>query len=171
MAQKGITLYTKTADPAHITAGDDAAIYRALLGSASGITEADNQLVCARVNNTTVSIGTGVFSNQGFLLRVDAPINLTVEVGQAGFYRKDLVVAEYTIGGGATSDVHVLKVIKGTQNANEGLAVVPTLEQDSLITGTAGDKRQEPLFRLELSGTALSGTITRVADYIGSYYA
>ena len=169
MAQKGITLYTKTEDAAHITAADDAAIYRAIFGSTSGITEADNQLACARVNDTSVSIATGVFSNQGFLLWVDAPITLAVEVGQDGFNRNDLVVAEYTIGGGAVSDVHILKVIKGTQTA--GAASDPTLEQDDLITGTAGEKRQEPLFRLTLSGTTLSGTITRVADYIGSYYA
>ena len=169
MAQKGLTLYTKTDDPAHIAAADDAAIYRAILGSASGITEADDQLACARVSNTSVSIATGVFSNQGFLLRVDAPINLSVEVGQAGFNRNDLVVAEYVIGGGGTSDTHVLKVIKGTQTA--GAASDPTLEQDDLITGTAGGKRQEPLFRLTLSGTTLSGTITRVAGYVGSYYA
>ena len=88
---------------------------------------------------------------------------------QFGFNRNDLVVAEYVIGGGDTSDTHVLKVIKGTQTA--GAATDPTLEQDSLITGTSGDKRQEPLFRLTLAGTTLSGTITRIADYIGSYYA
>lgn len=169
MAQKGITLYTKTEDAAHIAAGDDAAIYRAIFGSTSGITEADNLLACTRVNDTTVEIDTGVFSNQGFMLRVDAAIQLAVEAGQAGFNRYDLVVAEYTIGGGATSDVHELKVIKGTQSA--GTPTDPTLEQDSLITGTSGDVRQEPLFRLSLSGTTLSGTITRVADYIGSYYA
>lgn len=169
MGQKGITLYTKTADAAHITAGDDAAIYRALLGSTSGITEADNQLACSRVNDTTVSIDTGVFSNQGFMLRVDAPINLTLDIGTAGFNRNDLVVAEYVIGGGDTSDTHVLKIIKGTPAA--GAASDPTLEQDSLITGTAGDKRQEPLYRLTLSGTTLSGTITRLADFVGSYYA
>ena len=63
-----------------------------------------------------------------------------MEVGQAGFNRNDLVVAEYTIGGGATSDVHILKVIKGTQTA--GAASDPTLEQDDLITGTAGEKQE-----------------------------
>lgn len=169
MAQKGITLYTQTGDPAHISAGDDAAIYRAIFGSASGITEADNKLACTRINDTSVQIDTGIFSNQGFMLRVDAPVSLPVEVGQAGFNRIDLVVAEYTVGGGATSDVHEMKVIKGTQTA--GAASDPALEQDDLITGTAGDKRQEPLYRLTLSGTTLSGTITRIADYIGSYYA
>ena len=169
MAQKGITLYTQTGDPAHISAGDDAAIYRAVFGSTSGITEADNKLACTRINDTSVQIDTGVFSNQGFMLRVDAPVNLSVEVGQAGFNRIDLVVAEYTVGGGATSDVHELKVIKGTQTA--GAASDPVLEQDDLITGTAGDKRQEALYRLTLSGTTLSGTITRLADYVGSYYA
>ena len=168
MAQKGITLYTKTADAAHISAGDDAAIYRAVFGSTSGITEADSKLACTRVNDTSVQIDTGVFSNQGFMLRVDAPVNLSVDVGQAGFNRTDLVIAEYTVGGGATSDVHELKVLKGTQTA--GVPADPALEQDDLITGTAGDKRQEALYRLTLSGTTLSGTITRLADYVGSYY-
>ena len=171
MAQKGITLYTKTEDAAHITAADDAAIYRAIFGSTSGITEADNQLACARISDTSVSVATGVFSNQGFLLRVDAPITLAVDAGQAGFYRKDLVCAEYVIGGGGTSDTHALVVVKGTQNATEGLALDPTLEQDDLITGTASNRRQEPLFRLTLSDTTLSGTITRIADFVGSYYA
>ena len=171
MAQKAITIYTKPADPAHITAGDDAAIYRAILGSASGITEADDQLACARVNDTSISIAKGVFSNQGFLLRVDAPITLAVDVGQSGFYRRDLVVAEYVVGGGATSDTHVLKIIKGTQAASEAAAVDPTLEQDDLTSATAGDRRQEPLFRLKLSGTSLSGTIERITNYVGSYYA
>ena len=86
--------------------------------------------------------------------------------------RRTPVIAEtdiLVIGGGATSDTHVLKVIKGTPAS--GAASDPTLEQDSLITGTAGDKRQEPLYRLTLSGTTLSGTITRLADYVGSYYA
>ena len=171
MAQKGITLYTKTADDPHITAGDDAAIYRAIFGSTSGITEADNQLAATHLSDTSVQIDTGVFSNQGFMLRVDAAVNLSVDVGQAGFYRKDLICAEYTIGGGDTSDTHALVVVKGTQNAVENDAVDPTLEQDSLITGTAGDVRQEALYRLTLEGLTLSSTITRIADYVGSYYA
>ena len=171
MAQKGITLYTATGDAAHITAADDAAIYRAIFGSTSGITEADNQLACTRNSDVEIAIATGVFSNQGFMLRVDAPITLAVDAGQVGFYRKDLVCAEYVIGGGGTSDTHALVVVKGTQNATEGLAVDPTLDQDSLITGTASNRRQEPLYRLTLSGTTLSGMITRVADYVGSYYA
>ncbi|MGI6634175.1 MAG: hypothetical protein ACOX7B_03265 [Christensenellales bacterium] len=171
MAQKGITRYTKTDEPPHITAGDDAAIYRAVFGSVSGITEADNQLACTRVNDTTVSIATGVFSNQGFLLRVDAPIQLTTEIGQVGFFRRDLVVAEYTVGGGSTSDTHVLKVIKGVQNASEASAKDPVLEQDDLRTGVAGDVRQEPLYRIRISGTAMSATIDRIAPLVGSYYA
>ena len=171
MGQKGLTLYTKPEEPAHITANDDAAVYRAILGSRSGITEADNQLECTRVNNTSVNIDTGIFSNQGHLLRVDAPITLSLDVGQAGFYRRDLVVAEYVVGGGGTSDTHELVVIKGIQAASEGAAIDPVLEQDDLTTATASDRRQEPLYRLKINGTALSATIERVAEYVGSYYA
>lgn len=171
MAQKGITLYTATDAEPHISASDDAAIYRSVFGSNSGITDADNRLACTRVNDTTISVDTGVFSNQGYMLRVDAPINLSVDMGQAGYFRRDLVVAEYTIGGGLTSDTHVLKVIKGTQNASEAGATDPALTQDSLITGSAGNKRQEPLFRLRISGTSLGVDIERIAPYIGGFYA
>ena len=78
-------------------------------------------------------------------------------------------MAEYVVGGGDTSDVHVLKGIKGTQTA--GAAADPTLEQDDLTAATAGDKRQEPLYRLTINGTTLSATIDRIAPYVGSYYA
>lgn len=171
MAQKGITLYTAASDAPHIAASDDAAIYRAVFGSTSGITDADNRLAATRQSDTAVRIDTGIFSNQGFMLRVDSAITLAVDMGQSGYYRRDLIVAEYVIGGGSVSDTHVLKVIKGTQSASEAGATDPALTQDSLITGSAGNKRQEPLFRLRITGTSLGVDIERIAPYIGGFYA
>lgn len=171
MAQKAITIYTAAGEAPHIAASDDAAIFRAVFGSASGITDADNRMACTRVNDTTVKIDTGVLSNQGFMLRVDAPIDLAVDMGQAGYFRRDLVVAEYVIGGGLTSDTHVIKIIKGTQTTTEATAADPALVQDDLTTGSAGNKRQEPLYRLKISGTTLGVVVERIAPYIGGFYA
>lgn len=170
MAQKGITLYTASGDAPHIAASDDAAIYRAVFGSASGITDADNRLAATRVSDTAIKIDTGIFSNQGFMLRVDAPINLAVDMGQSGYFRRDLVVAEYTIGGGLTSDTHTIKVIKGAQATTESGAADPALTKDSLIAGGAGKKRQEVLYRLKINGTTLAVDIERIAPYIGGFY-
>lgn len=170
MAQKAITIYTAASDAPHIAASDDAAIYRAVFGSMSGITDADNRLACTRVNDTTVRVDTGVLSNQGFMLRVDAPVELSVDMGQSGYFRHDLVVAEYIVGGGLTSDAHVIKIIKGMQNASQSAAADPVLVQDSLVAGNAGNKRQEPLFRIKISGTTLEVNIERIAPYIGGFY-
>ena len=170
MAQKGITLYTAASQPPHIAASDDAAIYRAIFGTESGITDADNRLAATRKSDTSVQVDTGVFSNQGYMLRVDSAITLPVDMGQAGYYRKDLIIAEYVTGGGNVSDTHVIRVLKGTQAATESQATDPALIQQDLRNGSANSKRQEALYRLRINGTTLEVNIERIAPYIGGFY-
>ena len=171
MAQKAITIYTPAADDPHINAEDDAQIYRGIFGG-SGITEADNVLACTKIDNNTVRLDSGSYVNQGYVVCVEGgtTADLTVTSGSVGYYRKDYVVAEFTRGGGETADAHVFKVVAGTPAETEGAAVYPTLTADSLIGG-GGTTRQEALYGLAISGTTLSATITRIADYVGSYYA
>lgn len=64
MSQKAITIYTPASADPHIYAEDDAQIFRALFGGASGITEADDSLACSIINNNTVRLAPGVYSNQ-----------------------------------------------------------------------------------------------------------
>lgn len=170
MAQKGITLYTSSGDAPHISASDDAAIYRAIFGTASGITDSDNKLAATRLSDTAVQIDSGVYSNQGYMLRVDTPITLSVDMGQAGYYRRDLIVAEYVVGGGSVSDSHELKVIKGAQNTVEGSAADPALTKNDIRVASAGNIRQEPLYRLKINGTTLQVNIERIAPYVGGFY-
>jgi hypothetical protein len=171
MAQKALNIYTPAAAAPHIYAEDDAQVNRARLGGESGITDADSRLACTKVNNNTVRLAPGVYSNQGFLVAVDSKSteDLAVDSGTAGLFRRDLVIADCTRnGGGSTADTHVLRVLKGTPAASDAAAVVPTLANDSLITG--GTHRQEALYSILISGTTLS-TITRIAPYIGYTYA
>ena len=93
--------------------------------------------------------------------------DLTVDSGSAGAYRHDLVVADFTRGGGSSADVFEFKVIKGTNATSAAAAADPSITQDNLTTG--GSHRQEILYRLIINGTSLS-TITRVAPYIGNVY-
>ena len=168
MAQKAITIYTPDSATPHIYAEDDAQIHRALIGS-SGITLADNQLTCSVVNDNTVRLQSGVYCMQGYMLVVQGGTNqdLTVDSGSAGAYRHDLLVADFTRGGGDTADTFEFKIIKGTNATSAAAATDPSITQDNLITG--GSHRQEVLYRITISGTEISG-ITRIAPYIGNVY-
>lgn len=168
MGQKAITIYTPPSASPHIYAEDDAQVHRALIGD-SGITLADNKLACTIVNNNTVRLASGVYSNQGYLICVSGGTNadLTVLSGTAGAYRRDLVVAEFNRGNGDTPDTHVFKVVRGADATAEQDAVDPSLTQNDLRSG--GTKRQEALYRLIINGTNID-EIQRVANYIGNVY-
>lgn len=169
MAQKAITIYTPADDDPHIYAEDEAQHNRARFGG-SGITQADDLLACSKIDNNTVQLASGLYSLQGYMLSVSGGTtqNLTVDSGSVGQYRKDLVIAEFTRGGGAVADELEFVVLKGTPAASEGAAEDPTLTQNDLAAG--GSNRQEALYRVLISGTVLS-TITQVAPYAGNFYA
>lgn len=168
MGQKAITIYTPDTEAPHIYAEDDAQIHRALIGS-SGITLADNRLECAVVNNNTIRLYSGLYCMQGYMLAVQGGTeqDFTVDSGSAGAYRHDLLVADFTRGGGAVADAFEFKIIKGTNATSAAAAVDPTITQDNLIIG--GSHRQEVLYRITIGGTEIT-SLTRVAPYIGNVY-
>lgn len=168
MAQKAITIYTPTSAAPHIYAEDDAQVYRAIFGR-SGITEGDGMLACSIVDNNTVRLASGTFVNQGYLVCVPGGSNedLSVESGTQNLFRKDLVVADFTRGGGDVADSHVFKVLKGTAAASQGAAALPTLIQENL--GSGGSRHQEPIFQINISGLSIA-SIDRVASFVGSFY-
>ena len=168
MGQKAITIYTPASAGAHIHAEDDAQLNRARFGG-SGITLADNALACTVVNNNTVRLASGQYSNQGYMIAVvgGTTADLTVDSGVAGEYRRDLVVADFIRGGGDTADQHTFTVIKGTPAASASAATDPELTQEDLSTG--GSHRQEALYRIKISGTEIS-EVERVATYVGNVY-
>ena len=168
MGQKAITIYTPDSATPHIYAEDDAQIHRALIGS-SGITLADNQLGCTKVNDNTVRLASGLYSMQGFMISVEPGTtqDLAIDSGSAGAYRHDLVIADFERGGGDTADAFVFKVVKGTNATSESAAADPAITQDDLVTG--GSHRQEVLYRVIISGTEIS-SIVRVAPFIGNVY-
>ena len=168
MAQKAITIYTPPTATPHINAEDDAQLHRGVLGG-SGILMADNNLALTKVDDNTVRMASGIFSNQGYLISVQGgtSIDLAIDNGAAGAFRRDLVVAHFTRGGGETADTHVFEVVKGTEAASAAAAVDPTLTQNDLSTG--GAERQEPVWRVLISGTSISG-VERVTNFVGNVY-
>lgn len=168
MAQKAITIYTPTSAAPHIYAEDDAQVYRSIFGK-SGITEGDDMLSCSIVDNNTVRLQSGTFVNQGYLICVPGGSyeDLNVESGTQNLYRKDMIVADFTRGGGEVADSHVLKVLKGTAAASKAAATLPTLVQENLSSG--GSCRQEALYQINIDGLSIA-SIERIAPYVGSYY-
>ena len=167
MGQKAITIYTPPATAPHIYAEDEAQHNRARFGG-NGITDADNKLACTKVNNNTVRLASGLYCMQGYMLSVSGgtTVDLTVESGTVGQNRRDLVVADFSRGGGETADIYLFRIVKGTATA--GTAADPALTQNDLSAG--GSKRQEALYRINISGTNI-GAIERIAPYVGNYYA
>ena len=168
MGMKAITIYTPDTETPHIYAEDDAQIHRALIGS-SGITLADNQLAATIVNDNTVRLASGLYSMQGYMLAVQSGTvqDLTVDSGSAGAYRHDLIVADFTRGGGSTADTFVFKIVKGTNASSAAAAVDPAITQDDLTQG--GSHRQEIVYRIIIAETAIE-SVARVAAYIGNVY-
>lgn len=169
MAQKGLTIYTAPSEPPHFTADDDAALNRARYGNGSGITEADEQLACSKIDNNTVQLAPGVFMAQGYAALVAAGTTekFTVDSGTIGAFRRDFVIAEYIRGGGDVNDRYVFRILKGTPASTVGAVADPVIVQDDLPKG--GTTRQEPLYRITINGTTIE-SITQLADNIGNYY-
>lgn len=168
MAQKAITIYTPNTAPAHIYAEDDAQIHRGLIGG-SGILLADDELACTASGGTGVSMASGVYSNQGFLIAVSpgTAISFSLDAASLGAYRHDLIVADFVRGGGDTADAHTFHVVKGTEASSSEAAADPALVQEDLITG--GTQRQEAVWRVLVNEGTVTG-IELVARYIGAVY-
>ena len=168
MGQKAITIYTPSDATPHIYAEDDAQLHRGMIGG-SGIMLADNNLACTIVNNNTVRLASGLYSNQGYIIVVEGgtTADLSVESGTAGAYRHDLVVSHFTRGSGSTADSHVFEVVRGSDASSASGATDPTLTQDDLTIG--GSERSEAVYRLIINGTTIE-SVERVANYIGNIY-
>lgn len=158
MGQKAITIYTPSTSAPHITADDDAFIYRSLLGGVSGIL---GNLTCVKVDNNNIQLSGGGVSNRGHILRIpdDEVLNLTISTGSAGYKRCDSVVAEFVKGGGNTADSYEIKVIQGTAAASS--PKVAKFTTSELLN--TGDKNQVELYRVYINETELS-SIIQIAD-------
>ena len=162
MGQRAITIYTpENADP-HITADDDAFIYRMIFGTDNGVL---GSLVCVKVDDNTVRLSGGGAMNRGHILRIPdgETLELTVENGLAGTKRCDSVIIEFIKGGGNTADICHLCMATGVPTS--GTPQPPTLSTSDLRN--QGDVNQVELFRLTLDGTTLTDVAQTAVSVTG----
>jgi hypothetical protein len=151
MAFKAITLNTPAADPAHILAEDDAAIYESLFGS-DKVLNIGGKLAATTISNNQVRITDGVVVVGGHVGRIYKGDyeDMTIENGVSGQNRNDLIVARYLVGSDGGADTYGLAVIKGTAGTT---AEDPVYVQGDLYNGD--QQRDAPLYRVRLEGLSI----------------
>lgn len=163
MAVKAIHINLDISDPHNIKAEDDAAWLGAITGGStgpvSGILPWGDRLRATKVSDTKVRLSSGLYSMQGFVIKVIDNEEFTIKPGSQGMQRIDVIVAEYKKG--SPRDSYTLKVIQGTQASSS--PTTPNLTSQNLHFG--GSLRQEIIARITINGTTLQ-QVTTVAPVV-----
>lgn len=149
MGFKPLTLNTPAADKAHIFAEDDAAIYQSIIGE-DGVFNIGEQFKATVLSNNKVRISNGVLNVQGHVGRTEFGdyTDMTIENGESGKNRNDLIVARFAVGTDADSfGLAVKKGIAGTT------AIDPAITQGDLYGGSK--LRELPLWRVKIEGLSI----------------
>ena len=152
MALKPITVNTPAAEPAHILAEDDAAIYAALIGD-DRVLDIGGKLAATVISNNKVRITDGVVvvgGHAAIIYKGDYE-DMTIENGVSGKKRNDLIVARFIAGDDGGADSYSLVVVKGTAGTS---ATDPAIVQGNLYNG---DKQRDyPLWRVKIEGLSIT---------------
>ena len=133
----------------HVTAADDASLYRAIFGSGDYVLNVGSVLKHTVISNNLIKIADGDVMIQGHQGRTKANdyTEVTIDNGTAGMKRHDLIVARYEKNVETGIESINLVVMKGIAATT---AVDPEIIQENISTG--GTRRDFPLYRVKLNG-------------------
>ena len=152
MAFKPITVNTPAADPAHILAEDDAALYESIIGG-DCVLPIGQKMAATVQSNNKVRIADGVVVVGGHVGRIVTGDyeDMTIANGQSGQKRNDIIAARFLAGSSGGSDSYSLVVIQGTPGTS---ATDPVVVKGDLY---AGDKQRDyPLWRVCIDGLSIT---------------
>lgn len=152
MAFKPITVNTPAADPAHILAEDDAALYESIIGG-DCVLPIGQKMAATVQSNNKVRIADGVVVVGGHVGRIVTGDyeDMTIANGQSGKKRNDIIAARFLAGSSGGSDSYSLVVIQGTAGTS---ATDPVVVKGNLY---AGDKQRDyPLWRVCIDGLSIT---------------
>ena len=152
MAFKAITVNTPAADPAHILAEDDAALYESIIGG-DCVLPIGQKMAATVQSNNKVRIADGVVVVGGHVGRIITGDyeDMTIANGQSGKKRNDIIAARFLAGSNGGSDSYSLVVIQGTAGTS---ATDPVVVKGNLY---AGDKQRDyPLWRVCIDGLSIT---------------
>ena len=150
----------------HIKSADQGSFNAAFFGSGQFVMEMGNQFEGSIVNNNTVRILDGDILMYGRHIRIDPGTfeDLTIETGNAGKNRIDLVCMTYEKNTSDGTEKAYLEVLKGSET--EGTPSAPEYTDGNIIIGAI--KNQMPLYKLTINGVVLQD-ITPLFKTIPTY--
>lgn len=148
MALDLVTGYKGTA---HITAEDVGAFNAGIFGSGEYVLNSGNKFSASLTSNNTVKILDGDLMMQGrhVTLKKDTFEEVTIENGESGMNRIDLIVARYTKDSNTGVENVEFAVVKGTPTS--GTATAPECTTGDILSGDC-TLHEMPLYKVSLSG-------------------
>lgn len=150
---------------AHITANDDQGRNQGTFGEDSYVLSVGSKFAPTLLSANSLKIADGEGVHQGVHFRVDPGTydTVTIDNGEQGKNRKDLVVCRYTKDGGTGVESCEWVVVKGT--AVSGTATRPSHTTGDILGGSL--TVDMPFFEVALSGinvSAVTSLFTTVKD-------
>lgn len=152
MSLKALTANTAPEENAHILAEDDAAIFQSMFGE-DGVLEIGQQMKATVISNNKVRVADGVVCIGGHIARTvyGDYTDLTIENGESGKNRNDLIIGTFSTTGAGGIDTMQLEVKKGAAGT---AATDPALTQGNLYAGSK--LREVPLWRVKIEGLSIT---------------
>ena len=143
---------------AHITSNDDQGRNQGTFGENSYVLSVGSKFASTLLSANSLKIADGEGVHQGVHFRVDPGTydTVTIDNGEQGKNRKDLVVCRYTKDGGTGIESCAWVVIKGT--ASTGTATRPSHTTGDILNGSL--TVDMPFFEVALSGINVSAVTT-----------
>lgn len=159
-------LVTGYAGAEHITSADAGSFNAAIVGSGSYVLNRGNAFAISVISNNQVRIADGDILLQGRHIRLnaDAYVDLTIENGEQGVLRNDLIVCRYAKNPGTGVEQADLVVIKGTSAASN--PADPAHNNGSIINGDI--TVDFPLYRIPLNGLNVGTPVVLFGDLLES---
>lgn len=151
-------LVTGYAGREHVTSADHGSFNIAFVGDGEYVFDRGQKFAASIIDNNTVDVADGDILMQGRHIRQieNHVTRLTFENGERGFYRNDLIVAEYRKDPETFVESATLKVLKGTQKDNADNVTDPEYTHGDITEATGAMINQMPLYRVKFTGYEIS---------------
>lgn len=156
-------LVTGYAGAAHVSSADQGSFNVGILGTGSYVLDRGNKFAISVISNNQVRILDGDILMQGRHIRLntDTYVDLTIENGEQGMLRNDLIVCRYTKDSGTGVEQANLVVIKGTSAASDPADPAYTSGD---IVGDSVLVADFPLYRIQLDGLNVQTPVALFGD-------
>ncbi len=168
MIKMAVEIVTGFQGKPHVTANDTACFNQGVVGSGEYVLNIGKKFAATVVTNNQIRIDDGEAVMQGVHFRIhpNTYINVTIENGNQGVKRKDIIVARYTKERSTGIEKIQIVVVKGTPSADNPR--VPSLKKGDIRVGT--ETNEMLLYVVSIDGLNIAGVtksfeeMTSIAD-------